>query len=233
MIEIPNTSQRQLVLGKTGSGKTRAAVWNLSMRNLNYMPWIVLNHKGEQLIDNVPGARHLDLNETPKKPGLYVYHPIPEIDDDRVTSLLWRVHGKEYTGIYIDEGYMVDRRDPAMQAILTQGRSKHIPMIILSQRPVWLTRFAVSEADFFQVFKLTDREDRDRIKSFIPVDLEAYMATKANEDSALPRFHSIWYDVGRNDLAILQPVPGDDIILQRLEDQLAPSKQNGRKIVLI
>jgi hypothetical protein len=232
MIELPNTSQRQLVLGKTGSGKTRAAVWNLSMKNLNYAPWIVLNHKGEKLIDGVPGAKFLDLHETPKKPGLYVYHPVPEVDDERVTSLLWRIHGRENCGIYIDEGYMVDRRDPAMQAILTQGRSKHIPMIVLSQRPVWLTRFAVSEADFFQVFKLTDKEDRDRIKSFIPVDLEYYMATRANEDSALPQYHSIWYDVGRNQLAIMQPVPGDDEILQRLEDQLVPKTAN-RKIVLI
>jgi hypothetical protein len=231
LIDIPDSSQRQLVLGKTGSGKTRAAVWNLSMRNLTYMPWIVLNHKGEALIDAVPGAIHLDLHETPKKPGLYIYHPVPELDDERVTSLLWRIHGKEYTGIYIDEGYMVNRRDPAMQAILTQGRSKHIPMIVLSQRPVWLTRFAVSESDFYQVFQLTDKEDRDRIKSFIPVDLEVYMATRVNEPPRLPKYHSIWFDVGRNQLVIMKPVPNDAILLERLEAQLAPRRN--RKIVLI
>ena len=115
---------------------------------------------------------------------------------------------------------MVDKRDPALQAILTQGRSKHIPMIILSQRPMWLTRFAISESDYYQVFQLNDRDDRDRIKSFIPTDLEYWMMTQVNNPPRLPKFHSLWYDVGRNELVVMQPVPDDNFILSLFERQL-------------
>lgn len=230
-MRLPNTSQRMLIMGRTGSGKTRAACWHLGMRNLNFMPWIVLNHKGEQLIDSVEGAEHVDLDFVPKKPGLYIYHPVPEVDDAAVTSLLWKIHGRENAGIYIDEGYMVDRKDPAMQAILTQGRSKHIPMVILSQRPVWLTRFAVSEADFYQVFELTDRADRDRIKSFIPTDLEEWMASEVNQTPKLPQFHSLYYDVGKRSLEMVLPVPNDDFILGMFQKQLA-AKQGNRKVFI-
>jgi hypothetical protein len=225
-MRVPNTSQRQLVMGRTGSGKTRAACWNLGMRNLAFMPWVVINHKGEELIDSIEGAQHVDLDFTPKKPGLYIYHPVPDNDDEAVTKLLWSIHAQEHTGIYVDEGYMIDRKDPAMQAILTQGRSKHIPMIILSQRPVWLTRFAVSEADFYQVFQLTDKSDRERIKSFIPTDLEFWMAQEANRPARLPQYHSLWYDVGRNELVMMKPVPDDDTIRASIESQL---EQRGRK----
>jgi len=220
MIRLPDSSQRQLILGKTGSGKTRAACWNLAMRDLNAAPWIVLNHKGEKLIDSVPGAQHVDLDFTPEEPGLYIYHPVPQNDDAMVTDLLWRIHRQENCGIYIDEGYMVDRKDPALQAILTQGRSKHIPMIILSQRPLWLTRFAISESDFYQVFQLTDRDDRDRIKSFIPTNLEYWMMTEVNSPPKLPQFHSLWYDVSRNQLVVMEPVPDDAAILSMFERQL-------------
>jgi hypothetical protein len=230
-MRLPNTSQRMLIMGRTGSGKTRAACWHLAMRNLNYMPWIVLNHKGEELIDSVEGAQHVDLDFVPKKPGLYIYHPVPEVHDQAVTDLLWKIHGKENTGIYIDEGYMVDRKDPAMQAILTQGRSKHIPMVILSQRPVWLTRFAVSESDFYQVFELTDRADRDRIKSFIPTDLEYWMASAVNEPPKLPQYHSLYYDVGKRSLEVIKPVPNDDFILGMFYKQLA-AKRGNKKVFI-
>lgn len=223
-MRLPDTSQRLLVLGRTGSGKTRAAYWHLAQRNLNYMPWIVLNHKAEKLIDNAPGAQFVELDFVPKKPGLYIYHPIPEQDDERVTKLLWQIHARENAGIYVDEGYMVDRKDPAMQAILTQGRSKHIPMVILSQRPVWLTRFAVSESDFYQLFELTDRADRDRVKSFIPTDLEYWMASEVNQEPKLPQYHSLYYDVSKRKLEMIKPVPGDEVMHGMIESQLVDSK---------
>lgn len=213
MSRLPNTQQRHLIVGRTGSGKTRAAVWHMSQKNLNVFPWLVINHKGEELIDSIQGAQHVDLDVKIKKPGLYVVHPNPGQDDAALTDLMWRIHRTGNCGIYIDEGYMVDKTDPAMQAILTQGRSKHIPMIILSQRPVWLTRFAVSESDFYQLFHLQDKRDRQTINSFIPLNLEEWMGAPVNQEPMLPNFHSIYYDVGKHKAEIWKPVPGDDVIL--------------------
>lgn len=223
---LPNDTQRQLILGKNGSGKTRAAVFNLSKRRLDKMPWVVLNHKREDLINSIDGAIFLDIGDkVPKKPGLYIYQPVPNRDDEAVTNILWQIYEQEYTGLYIDEGYMVDRRDLAMQAILTQGRSKHIPCIILSQRPVWLSRFAISESEFFQIFQLTDKRDRETIRSFVPFDLEEIMRTAVNTAPKLPIYHSIWYNSNNNQLVMLTPVPSDDEILSRFKFILPSNKK--------
>ena len=224
-MRLPNDSQRITIYGKTGTGKTRAAVWHLSQRRFDVRPWIVLNHKGEELIDSIEGAQHVELDFVPKKAGIYIFHPIPEVDDEAVTSLLWKIHARENCGIYIDEGYMLPARDPAFQAILTQGRSKKIPLITLTQRPVWVTRFAISEADFHQVFYLQDKDDRKRVNSFIPADLERWMRTEVNQPPKLPEFHSLYYDVGKNHLNMLLPVPDDSILLATIEARLKPKNK--------
>lgn len=217
MIRLPNSKQRILIIGKTGTGKTCGAVWHLSHQDFSKKTWIVLNHKGDDLIDSIEGAIHLELNQRPdpKRKGLYIYHPIPQVDDESVTQLLWDIHATGNIGVYIDEGYMIPNRDPAMQALLTQGRSKNIPMIILSQRPTWISRFCISEADFFMVFYLADKRDRQTINGFIPVDLEMLMSAPVNSEPLLKKYHSLYYDVSKNKAVIMQPVPTDDEILSR------------------
>lgn len=219
-MRLPNIQQRLLVIGRTGSGKSRAAVWHLSQKNLSTRAWIVLNHKGEELIDSIPGAEMVDMNFVPKKPGLYVYHPVPEIDDDKVTDLLWKIHARENCGVYIDEGYMINPRDAALTALYTQGRSKQIPMITLSQRPAKICRFGISESDFYQIFPLADKRDRETVNAFVPYDLEPLMRPEIGTEPILPPYHSVYYDVGKNDLVVLKPVPDDETILDLFDAQL-------------
>lgn len=213
-IRLPNERQRILVLGKTGTGKTCCAVWHLAQKDFNEEIWIVLNHKGDDLIDSIAGAHHVDLDFRPTEAGLYIYHPIPDVNDPEVTQLLWDIHAMGNIGVYVDEGYMIPDRDPAFQALLTQGRSKGIPMIILSQRPVWLTRFAISESDFFQVFQLGDKRDRETVQGFVPVDLDQMMSAPVNTIPLLEKYHSIYYDVGNNNCVIMKPVPTSKDVLK-------------------
>jgi len=220
-MRLPDDTQSTLILGKNGSGKSRAAVWHLAQKDLENFPWVVINHKNEELIDSIPGAEMVKLNFTPKKNkgGVYIYHP--ERDDDAVTNLIWRIYMQEKIGVYIDEGYMFNPRDKAMTAIYTQGRSKQIPIITLSQRPSLINRFAVSEAGFYQVFYLSDKRDRDKVNAFIPdAPLDKLMTSVAGAGRPLPDFHSVYYDVGKDDLVIMAPVPGDDIILSLFENKL-------------
>jgi hypothetical protein len=105
-------------------------------------------------------------------------------------------------------------------ALYTQGRAKKIPTITLSQRPVMISRFAVSEASIIQVFKLNDERDRKTIQTFIPQDIEPLMRAMPNETPKLPPYHSLWYDVPRNKLAILSPVPDDDTIIAMFDARL-------------
>lgn len=229
-MRLPTSKDRTLITGRTGSGKTQGAVWLLSHSNYLSAPWIVLNHKNTALIDDIPGARHVDNSELPKKPGIYVYHPIPGRDDDEVEKLLFHVWARGHMGVYVDEGYMIDPRSDMLNACYTQGREKHIPMITLSQRPSGISRFAISEAEFFMLFHIIERKDRDRVRGFIPTDLEALMHSDAGEDRMLPEYHSLYFDVAKNRLEILRPVPPADIILQSFEDRLKLSRGKNRLI---
>jgi len=199
-MQLPNETQRIVIVGRNGTGKTQAGVWHLSKQNWQVMPWIIFNWKRDKLIEAIPGAQFIDLETLPQEPGVYIVTPTPD-QGEQVDALLWAIWQQENIGVYVDEGYMLAngrQYSPAYRAIQTQGRSKHIPTITLSQRPVALDRFVFSETNFYQVFALNDKNDRKRISEWIP-DYDP------NEN--LPKFHSWYYDVDNNELAILQPVP--------------------------
>lgn len=230
-MRLPNDSQRYLGLGKTGSGKSQAGLWQLSERSYTEIPWTIVDFKQDKLIAQIPYTTELQLNEFPEGPGLYVIRPLPD-DSEALDEYLMKVWHSENHGLFIDEGYMIgngkgDSR--AFRAVLTQGRSKRIPMITLSQRPAWLSRFAFSEADFFQVFWLNDVEDRKRVADFLPL-------SKEQRERRLPLYHSTYYDVSDDELLLLKPVPDFGTVLATFERRLAPTeaakKQKPLKIAI-
>jgi hypothetical protein len=209
-LALPNDRQRITVIGKTGSGKTQAAMWLLANRSYHTRPWIVMDFKREELINAIPYRKYLDVDaKIPKEPGLYVVQPKPS-QEEAVEDLLWRIWDRERVGLFIDEGYMISARSPGFQAVLTQGRSKSIPVIHLTQRPAWVTRFAFSEADYIQLFQLTDTRDQKIVKQFMPLPIE----------QPLPQYHSWWWDNSRNVKRVLRPVPDAATILDRFYDRL-------------
>lgn len=203
-VRLPKPSDRVSIIGRTGSGKTVAGIWHLSQQNFDCMPWIILDFKGDELINNIAGAQHITFDVIPEKPGIYILKPLPN-QSAELDAYLWRVWERGHIGIYVDEGYMVGSSD-AFNSILTQGRSLKIPVITLSQRPVWLSRFVFSESNFFQVFHLNDKEDRKSINRFVPAKLEG----------RLPEYHSYYYDVDKDNLTIFSPVPNGDAILEKI-----------------
>lgn len=208
-MRLPDDTKRHAIVGATGSGKTQAALWHLSLRNILEKPWVVYNFKKDESIDALPGARHISVDEIPVRPGVYVVHPLPH-ESDVVENQMWAIWERGNTGVYVDEGYMVGRDNRAFRALLTQGRSKHVPMIVLSQRPVWMDRFVFSESEFYQIFRLQHRKDRKLVEEFVPANLE----------KRLPEFHSYYYDVGANDVTVLKPVPQLEEIYKTFEQRL-------------
>jgi hypothetical protein len=201
---LPGDTDRITIIGQTGSGKTQGAIWQLSQRSFDKMPWVVFNWKLDASIDAIPGAVDIGLDASPpRKPGIYRLHPRPD-DAEAVDSFLWRVWERGGIGLYIDEGYMIPPRSSAFQAILTQGRSKRIPVITLTQRPLWLSRFALSEAEYIQLYKLNDTRDIDVVARFMPLPIHTPLPGK---------YYSWWFDGSRDYKAVLQPVPDMDTIL--------------------
>lgn len=110
---------------------------------------------------------------------------------------------------------MIDPRSEWFNACLTQGRSKRISMVVLSQRPVWLSRFVFSEADFFMVFDLTHTDDMKIVAAYIRDDERGLL------ERPLAPHNSFFYDVGRKRLERFGPVPEGDKLVATIDERLA------------
>lgn len=215
---LPRTDQRTAVFGRTGSGKTVFGTWLLSHAAFDQQPYIIVDYKGDKLLGQT-GAVEIGLKERiPKRPGLFIVHPRPKTDDDEMEAFLWKVWAQEDVGLFFDEMYVLPNKG-ALQAILTQGRSKHLPAICLSQRPVWVSRMVTSEADFFAIFRLKHPDDRKTVDGFVGANV-------ASEVLTLPKYHSLWYDVGEDATFKMLPAPSEDSILDRFEERLKPKRKS-------
>ena len=210
-MKLPGDTDRISIVGTTGSGKTHAALWQLSTRDFDRKPWVILDYKGDDLLNSIEGAQHITLeSEAPRYPGIYIVHPNPG-EEPEVEAFLWRLWQQENVGIYIDEGVMIGNGNDAYRACLTQGRSKHIPMIVLCQRPVWIDQFTFSESDFYQVFRLGWLKDVKKMEEFIPYGLQR----------PIPKFYSYYYDREDNKMVVLRAVPDRDAILDTFDLKLS------------
>lgn len=216
---LPKIDQRVTVVGRTGSGKTQFGAWLLSESRFDLIPYVIIDYKRDRLLNSSERIRRIGVNETPKHPGVYIVHPLPH-EEAGVEGFLWRCWKRENTGIYFDEMYSLpeDGKSKALRAVLTQGRSKNVPAICVSQRPAWLSRFVFTETDHIACFHLNDVEDRRRVQSFMPPEADII-------ETIPPRFSCVWYRVTDHALFRLQPVPEADNILDRLDDRLAPRRK--------
>jgi len=216
---LPTNSQRVAVMGRTGSGKTVLGAWLLSMSPFDKQPYVMIDYKGDELLNGIDRVREIGLKDKlPTQPGLYIVHPKPKLDDDDMEAWLHKVWNQGHIGLYGDEAYQIPERG-AFEGILTQGRSLRIPVISLTQRPSWISRFVFSEADFFAVFHLNDKEDRKKVKRFIHSD--------ADLEGRLDDYHCHWYDVGKDFHCLLSPVPKPETIQEIINSRLTPRKRYG------
>lgn len=218
-MRFPEDSHRHSIVGRTGSGKTQCALWHLSHRNFHLMPWFIYDFKGDESINAIDGAIHVGIEQLPTEktpPGLYVVHPHPD-DEALVSAHLRRIWELGHIGVYIDEGYMMGMRNKWFRALLIQGRSKKIPMIILSQRPSWMDRYVFSESEFFNVFHLQHEDDRKQAAKFVPGLYDSH-----GKYRRLPEFHSYYYNLYDDTTGIAKPVPDIETILATFRRRLKP-----------
>lgn len=194
---FPGPKDRHAIVGTTGTGKTRAALFYLSLKDYTDRPWIIYNFKGEEDIDNIPFARPIDLTRIPNVPGIFVVKPLPH-ETEEVEAQMWEIWKRGNMGVYVDEGYMIGSNNRAYRALLTQGRSKNIAMMNLSQRPVFMDKFVFTETDFWNIFEQGSDSDEKKIKEYIRRDIDT---------TSLPPYHSYYFDKKSKTLTPLQPVP--------------------------
>lgn len=207
--KLPGRSQRTAVIGRTGSGKTQSGLYWLARSDINQQPYIIVDFKRDEMVSQIPYAKHIGYGELPINPGVYILKT--SVDElGSLDSFFQRVLDEENIGLFIDETYPIGKTSKPFDMLLTQGRSKNIQMFCLTQRPSWISRFVFSESDYFNVFHLNMRDDEKTIENMTPLDLE----------EALPPYYSRWHDVANNSNFILQPVPDRDSILKIYDDKL-------------
>jgi hypothetical protein len=199
---LPGPTDRTAIVGRTGSGKTVMAAFLLGEADIDRKPWIVVDYKGERIFNDIEKQEKTAITEIgvhdkiPSKPGLYVVRPIPAQDDENINELLWRVWEKGNAGVYIDEAHLLPSSD-ALKANLVTGRSRRIPMIVISQRPVWVPREVFSEANHHVAFDLSRLDDRKLVGEWV----------NSRDIGRISGFRSHWYDVNRNARFRVNPAP--------------------------
>lgn len=229
MVNWPNDENRLLITGRTGSGKTVGGLWQLSFRSWNAIPWYIFDYKGDGMIADIEdcGAREVRVDKKPPtKAGLYIVRPDPS--EPKVTNeFLMNIWRQEDAGLFFDEGFMVPQHRPykAFDHIMTQGRSKHIPVIACYQRPAWLSAFALASAEFLWTYHLLKPEDRAKMNEYVG-EADGPNGEKIDVNYRLPKHYSLYYDVAEDQATVFRPVPPPDVILETYKSRLA-SKRKG------
>lgn len=168
---VPAHGERALIVGRSGSGKSLFARWLLQ-----HMPGaIIYDTKGDDAFDSVgPIVSTMDaawdaLADESRPEDFVVLRPEPDIlADPMELDQLLLDHYDNGHGVtaYIDEGYQFHRNGrpgPGYLALLTRGRSRDISTITSTQRPAWLSMFALTEANHFYLLRLEHEDDMRRV----------------------------------------------------------------------
>lgn len=214
-MKLPTDSERIVIAGRTGSGKTTEALFHLSQRSMEF-PWIIVNFKTapDDPIARMPVTAIRELGDgPPAEPGVYLVNctwtdATPNGPLDRY---LLDVLAQGHTGVLIDEGRRMGQQSRGLRTILAEGRSAYVPLIFLTQRPAHVDTFAFSEAEYFQFFQLQHPDDHDRIEQWVPRDRLDFDALRE-----LGMHHSFWYDLRNDVVEILPPCPPFEVVYQRL-----------------
>jgi hypothetical protein len=194
------------VIGTTGTGKTY-----LMSRLTDYRKYVaIFRTKADD--NKFPGFRTVKDH----KPLAELYNDRLLIDPEyrmqarvgaNVFETIWQRGG--YT-LMIDELFYVGARlglSSYVDMLLTQGRSKRISIVTGMQRPVHVTRFAISECTHIFSFAL-ERRDRKTIAELASEDFST-MTGK------IPRYHFAHYYVPDRSVAVGTADRLDQILVPR------------------
>ena len=173
------------ISGDTGSGKTTLA--NVLLYGREYT--LSLRSKADKA--PLPGRyiRTAAAFAKDNKTKRFLLDPLPERKAVEFYPALVQAWKEGGWCVYVDELWHVERMHKALQQqieiMLTQGRSNNISMFTGMQRPVDVSRFAMSQATHNIAFKADGRD----VKTLAEVGTKEW----ADAVESLKRYEFAWY----------------------------------------
>lgn len=181
----PARTDRAVLIGRTGSGKTTVAREICSARD--YV--VVYDHKlnlrwpGFQRFHRLQELQAADPVKIPKM----IYAPCPdEFEDvDAISDFFKFAYFRGNTTVYVDEIYSVcsagGRIPKWYKLCFTQGREMGVSTISSTQRPKDIPQVALSEAEHWYIFQLLMEQDREKVSATLPVPDEAMQKLRPHQ----------------------------------------------------
>lgn len=210
--------ERGLLIGQTGSGKTQDGIYQLMQAE--HFPVIVFDTKFEPAFDGLARGdefseqvndfdEFVKMAERKKKdmPDYIIVRPsAAELADteslDRYSQLVYSAFGPCMA--YYDELYQwhnAGKIGPGFIGLLTRGRSKGKTVLMATQRPAWVSRFCLTEAQKFYIHKVLDARDKKALASVVP-DFDKLPDP--------PKYHFYFYTTHSSRVSLMKPVPLTD-----------------------
>lgn len=148
-----------IIVGDTGSGKTYLESKLLDLRDnvvvVKTKPDDI-KFKGYKQVRKFNDLMDLRTRKFVLNSGL---DPIRQ--HHNIANLIHLVWRQEGWTVAVDETYYwtsVLKMEKQLNMLLTQGRSKHLTMVVGMQRPAWISRFALSQATHAFIFRCEGRD---------------------------------------------------------------------------
>lgn len=162
-------TDRTLIVGHTGSGKTTLALRLIS----GYRSLVVIDPKWRVDVPRagvIAGDPRVFAQWWPQRIRRVVYRPDPRARrHEDVDEVISRVLAYGRTCLYVDEAMELSTPGwilPGYKRAITTGRELYVPVVSASQRPIGIHNTVLTEAEHCFAFKLTATGDRDKLAAF-------------------------------------------------------------------
>lgn len=232
---LPEKGERTLSVGQTGSGKTAFNVWMLD--KMPSAPTIIYDTKIEPKFLTLPHSVLVDTMtdlhnrlEAGEHDYIIFRPPIELAGNTHALDAFLFYHLTSLPGIdaYIDETYAFHsngRAHRGLTAMLTQGRSRGVSTLMSTQRPVLMSRFALTEAQHIYAFVIAHEDDRKTLNKLIP--------GFAKQPQIKPETYQFYhYNAAKQHLQKYAPVKLDQKMRQEYTDtvEIEPDADKVRKL---
>jgi hypothetical protein len=209
-----------LIVGRTGSGKSVEAIERVKeFRARNPSTGVVIINpkpvktEWDDLIEAFPSNPKKESIPV-WKAGALINWKVRPWQDAELNDFLWSIYvaGKPAL-IVFDEGQDIKSNKFASAAALwRQGREMKISIITCTQRPVDMSRYAISQAKEISVYNIIGEDDLKALDSYMEIPLMHYISPSKTRNGVLVEgkrlgdFQHLIYNVRTGKAKIAAPV---------------------------